>query len=557
MLWIIVGVILVFAVIRGVVGYLQKYESAAVGLLIVCDIRNSISSHLLRLSPSFFARHPTGTLISRMTNDTLLIRTALTEAVAALLRDTIRVVALLIAAFFLDPVLAAISFIGFPLCLFPVMKFGKKVRKLSRVGQDQFGGLTALLQEGIVGHKVVQSFAMEDAEQGRFEAENANLTKTYCRAEKFGALSGPTNEVIASLAIASIILYGGFSVIGGVRTQGDFIAFITSLFLLYDPLKRTTRVNTVIQMGIAGADRIFEILDTKSDIEEIPAALELEAAHPRIEYRDVWFRYGRGMEKRTAESTEPLESEASSAAQAETEPWALRGVSLVVDPGETLALVGMSGGGKSTMVNLLPRFYDPQQGGIYINGVDLKHLSLSSLRRAIAVVDQHTFLFNDTVFHNIAYGRFDADEKAVIDAAKSANAHDFIMRLPQGYQTMIGELGFRLSGGERARIAIARALLKDAPILVLDEATAALDSESEQLVQQAIDRAMAGRTVVVIAHRLATVRKANRIAVMNLGQIVELGTHDELLSRGGEYSKLYRLQFRESDRSTLREVTKG
>lgn len=529
MLLLVPIVVIVFAIVRGVFGFFQKYLSAKVGLAVVEDIRNEINKHLLSLSPSFFSRHSTGSLITRMTNDTLIVRTALTDAVAAILRDTVRIIALMCTAIYLDPVLALIAFIGFPLGIYPIIKYGKRIRRLSRAGQEQFGGLTAVLQQSIGGHKVVQSFGREDFEQTRFENENSTYTKTLLKAEKYGSLSAPTNEIIASIAIAGVILYGGFSVIGGTRTQGDFIAFLMALFLLYEPFKKTSRVNTMVQAGVASAERIFEVLDVKPDIVDAINPESLDLTTPKVSFEDVWFYY-------------PVSGENSSNGNDENK-WVLRGVSLDIPAGHTVALVGMSGGGKSTLINLLSRFYDPSQGRVCINGIDIKNVSLASLRSAVSVVDQHTFLFNDTVMNNIRYGRLEASDEDVFGAARAAYADEFIKNLPSGYDTVIGEQGLTLSGGERARVAIARALLKDAPILVMDEATAALDSESEQAVQKAIERLREGRTVIVIAHRLATVQRANCIAAIVDGKIVERGSHQELIDANGEYAKLYRIQF--------------
>lgn len=533
----LIAVIMVFAVIRGLFGFLERYLIGRVGHSVVRDIRNDIHSHLLRLSPEFFAGRRSGELVSTVTNDTLLVRAAAIEAAGSVLRDCVRILALFVVAVYLDPVLATIAFLGFPLGLYPVLRFGKKVRRLSRQGQDSFGGLTALLHEGITGHRVVQGFVQEQNEHARFASENEALTRTMVRAEKYGALSGPTNEILASLAIAAVILYGGYSVLSGVRTQGDFIAFITAMFLLYEPLKKLGRVNTTIQAGIAGAERIFEILDTPPTIADRPGAEDLTSRAPHIEYRNVTFRY--------PSHGAPHAGEAGVIGEGAPDGLALVDVSLTIQPGTTVALVGMSGGGKSTLVNLLPRFYDPSEGSILIDGKELAGYTVESLRRSIAVVGQHPFLFHHTVRFNIAYGRPDATHEEIVAAASAANADQFIRRLPQGYDTMIGEQGFRLSGGERARLAIARALMSDAPILILDEATASLDSESERAVQDAIDRLMENRTVLVIAHRLSTVRKADQIAVLSRGRIVERGTHTELLQKGGEYSKLYRLQFKD------------
>lgn len=525
--------LVIFAVFRGITNFFQHYLTDSVGLRVVRDIRNDINSSLLKLSPSFFSSHSSGNLIARMTNDTMLIRTALTDSSAALLRDSIRVIALLGAAFYLDPILGLIAFVGFPIALWPIIRFGKRVRSLSRVGQDQFGGLTGVLQETILGQKVVQAFCMEDHERKKFAAENDRLTLTLERAEKYGSLSSPTNEVIASIAISLVILYGGFSVISGVRTQGQFVAFLTAMFLLYEPLKKLGRVNSRIQAGVSAAERVFEILDVEPEIRDKPTAVEADFRAASIEYKNVSFRYAARQNGFGEQGSE--------------EGWVLRDVDVSVDAGKTLALVGMSGGGKSSLVNLLPRFYDPQQGSIFINGVNIQDYSLKSLRMRISVVSQHTFLFNDTVFQNIAYGRPEASREEVIAASKAAHAHVFIDQLPDGYSTIVGEQGFSLSGGERARIAIARALLKDAPILVLDEATAALDSESEALVQSAIQRLMQGRTVLVIAHRLATIRRADEIAVVVGGRVIERGSHENLLAANGEYAKLYRIQFEETD----------
>lgn len=514
-------IIVVFAILRGVFGFLQHYLAARVGLGIVKDIRNEIHRHLLCLSPSFFSAHSSGTLISRMTNDSLLMRTALADAASAILRDSIRIVALVVVAFYLDPFLAVIAIIGLPLCLLPMVRFGKHVRKLSRVGQEQLGGLTSTLGETIGGHQVIQAFTLEAEKQGRFEEENDRFTSYFRSAERYGALTAPTNELIASLAIAAVMLYGGLSVLSDSRTQGDFVAFLTAMFLLYEPVKKLSRVNNTVQTGVSAAERIFELIDAQPEVVEREGAFTLEPGPARVEYSNVSFCYNADDEGALT----------------------LEDVSFDVSPGESVALVGMSGGGKSTIVRLLPRFFDVRAGSIRINGHDIRDLTLSSLRRSVAIVQQNTFLFHDTVYQNIFFGRPEATREEVIEAAKAAHAHDFIMRLPKQYETPVGEQGLRLSGGERSRLAIARALLRDAPILILDEATAALDSESEQLVQQAIERLMVGRTVIVIAHRLATIQRADQILVVRDGRVVERGSHDDLLVKQGEYSKLYELQF--------------
>ncbi|MCL4147258.1 UNVERIFIED_CONTAM: hypothetical protein GTU68_008329 [Idotea baltica] len=516
-LWVLVQLLALLAFARAGFGFMQKYLSMQVGLRIVEDLRNTIARKLLTLSPSFYGSSSTGALISRVTNDSLLVKSAVTDASVGILRDSIRVIALVSAALYLDPFLGGIALIAFPLGILPIAKFGKKVRRLSRSGQDRLGGLTSILHEMIVGHRVVQAFRMEDKEAARFAEENARATQNFIKAEKYGALSAPTNELIASVAIGVIIIYGGYSVIEGTRTQGDFMAFITAMLLMYEPLKRFSRLNNTIQTGLAAASRIFAVLDLDPDIQESPNAIRLETSEPHISFKEIHFDY--------------------------RSPIALSGVSLEVTPGQTVALVGESGSGKTTLANLLPRFYDPQSGQIEIDGTNIKDFSLHSLREHIAVVDQHTFLFDSTIVDNIRYGMPTASIADVEKAAAAANAADFIERLPNGYDTKIGEQGLRLSGGQRARLAIARALLQNAPILILDEATASLDSESERLVQEAIERLMIGRTVLVIAHRLATVRHADQILVLSQGKVVERGNHEELFKLGKIYTKLCKLQF--------------
>jgi len=530
MLWVIVALIVGLALLRAPFGFLHRYLSASIGLRVVRDLRNDVHRHLLILSDSFFTRHPSGNLMSGVAADTLFVRNALVEASVTVVRGGFRVIALVAVAFYLDPPLAAVSLVGLPLSLYPLWRFGKKVRRYSRTGQEQTGGLTALLQESILGHRVVQAFGREAHEQRRFEAENARLTRTWEKAETYASLAFPTTEVCASAAIALVVVYGGLSVITGARQQGDFLAFITGMFLLYEPLKSLGRVHSTIQMGVAAGERLFDLLDATPDVVDRTGAVAFGGGDPatrtRVEYRNVSFRYP-----------------GAPGASCDEAALALDGVSLIVEPGRTLALVGMSGGGKTTLAHLLPRFFDPTAGAVLVGGVDLRDYRIASLRAAIALVGQNAFLFNDTVRANIRYGRLEASNGEVEAAARNANAHEFILGLPQGYDTEIGEQGLRLSGGERARIAIARALLRNAPILILDEATAALDSISEQLVQAAIERLIEGRTTLVIAHRLSTVRRADTIAVIEQGRVVELGTHEELIARGAAYERLHRIQF--------------
>ncbi len=509
----------VFAIFRAFMDFGQQYLIAKVGHNIVRDMRNELNAHLLTLPPSYFVRHSTANLLSRLTSDVILVRTLLTDSVAAVLRDCIRVVVLLAAAIYLDPTLALLAFVVFPIGVYPVLRFGKRMRKLSKRGQESIGALSTRFQESMLGNRVVKIFGRERFEQDRFQEENDRLNRTFVKSEKIRAITGPINEVLATLGISGVILYGGHSVMSGLRTQGDFLAFIISVFLLYDPFKKLSRVNGTIQQGISGAERMFELLDHKSEIEE-PVQPVAMAAHNNIQFRDVYFSYGASADSHT-----------------------LSGISLTIEEGKKIALVGFSGAGKSTLIDLIPRFIDPARGEIQIGGVNIKHAKLEDLRARIALVGQHTFLFNDTIYQNIAYGNPHATEESVRAAAKAAYATGFIEALPTGFETIVGEGGYSLSGGERQRIAIARAILKNAPILILDEATASLDNRAEREVQSAIEELEKGRTCVVIAHRLSTVRNADKIVVMRDGRIVESGTHDELLSKSGEYERLYALQF--------------
>lgn len=520
LLYILPVVLVAFALIRAVCDFGQQFLMSRVGQNISRDLRNDLNRHLLKHSPEFFVRRSTADVVARMTGDVQLVRSLLTDSVAAIIRDSIRIITLLGAALYLDPFLAVLALVVFPIGIYPVYRFGRKMRRLSKQGQDGVGTLSARLQETMSGNRIVKIFGREDFEVARFEAENAGLTDTLVKAERVRALSGPVNEVLASLAICGVILYGGFSVIGGVRSQGEFIAFLLSVFLLYDPFKKLSRIHSVVQQGMAGAERIFEVFDEAPVIVEPAQPVALGGGNTLM-FTNVSYSYGRG------------------------DAWALRDINLTVPEGKKIALVGFSGSGKSTLVDLVPRFIAPQKGQVTIGGVDISRVLLSELRSRIALVGQHTFLFNDTVYNNIAYGCPVASRERVEAAARAAFADGFIQALPQGYDTVVGEGGFALSGGERQRIAIARAILKEAPILILDEATASLDNRAEREVQSAIEALEKGKTSIVIAHRLSTVRDADTIVVMREGTIVELGTHDDLLKREGEYAKLHALQFRD------------
>jgi len=527
LLWILPILLVGFSLVRAVADFGQQFLMASVGHKVTEDIRNDVNRHVLSLSPDFFVKTSTAEILSRVTSDVLLMRTLLTDSSAAIIRDLIRVVVLLCSCTYLDPMLSALAIVFFPLAGFPIARIGKRMRKLSKRGQDAIGSLAALFQESMQGHRVVKIFSREDFEQERFERGNRELTKTFIRSERVRALAGPINEVLASLAVSGVLLYGGYTVISGARTAGGFMAFLVSVFLMYEPFKKLTRVNATVQQGLAGAQRIFEILDTPPTIQEPVAPAPMPTGHA-IEFHKVSYEY-------------PTRSEGEQTVEA------LKDISLHIPESKKVALVGFSGAGKSTLVDLIPRFIDPTHGYISLGGVDIRSMSVAGLRARIAMVGQHTFLFNDSVYNNIAYGNPLASRAQVLGAAQAAFATDFIERLPSGFDTIVGEGGMSLSGGERQRLAIARAILKNAPILILDEATASLDNRAEREVQMAIEALVSGRTTVVIAHRLSTVRDADTIVVMSMGRIVEVGTHDHLLSLNGEYSRLHALQFREGD----------
>jgi ATP-binding cassette, subfamily B, bacterial MsbA len=510
-------VLIVISVVRALADFGQQFLMSSIGHYIVRDIRNEMNDKVLALGPSYFLRNSSGDLISRATSDVLLVRTLLTDSVSSILRDSVRIVALIVAALMLDPLLALVAFVAFPLGVYPVQRFGKKMRRLTRKGQAAVGKISGLLNESIRGSKIVKVFCAEDYERERFESENDRLTKTLVSSERTRALIGPVNEILASFAVAAIIYYGGASVLAGTRTQGDFIAFLLAVFLLYDPFKKLSRVSGSVQQGMAGAQRIFELLDEPIAVEEYRTPIILPRRSD-IELRSVSFWY-----------------------EGSRRP-ALKNVSLSIKEGEHIALVGFSGSGKSTLVDLIPRFIDPNEGAVLIGGQDVSQVALRDLRSRISLVSQHTFLFNDTVERNILYGRPNASFEDVQRAAEQAHALEFIENLPNGFQTEVGEGGLSLSGGERQRLAIARAILKNAPILLLDEATASLDNRAEREVQHALESLEANRTSITVAHRLSTIRHADRIYVLSEGEVVEVGTHGELLSSAGAYAKLHQYQ---------------
>ena len=469
-------------VLKGLCDFGQYYLMAYVGQSVIRDLRNEMFDKLERMSVGFFVRHATGGLLSRMNNDVALVQGAMTNAVTGILRDAVMIVSLICVVFYQDYRLALISIVVFPLAVYPLLLFGRKMRRYSRRMLVSLEDITDRMNETITGIRIVKAFAMEDYERERFRDVNETLFHAFMRRFKVRALSNPVMETLGGLGGCAIVTYGGYQVIIGESTPGTFFSFMAALFMLYEPIKRLNEVNMTIQEGVAAGERIFALLDTSEDVADLPDAGELEGVNEEIVFDQVSFAY----------DEEPV----------------LKDVSLRIAAGEAIAIVGESGVGKSTLLDLLPRFYDVTGGRILIDGKDLRDLTQRSLRGNIGIVTQQTILFDDTIRNNIAYGRPDLPLDEVQASARAAHAHDFIMNLPNGYDTFIGENGIKLSGGERQRIAIARALLKDPPVLILDEATSNLDSDSEKAVQSALEVLMRGRTTLVVAHRLSTVRNA-------------------------------------------------
>jgi subfamily B ATP-binding cassette protein MsbA len=506
--------------LKGVGGYFSSYLMADVGQRVVMDVRNALYRHILNQSAAFFARRTSGQLMSRITNDVGQVQQAVSETIGDLLRESLALVGYLVLLFSIDARLALVFLTGAPLVVYPLVRLGQRLRKTTRRSQEELENLSHVSAEAFTGHRIVKAFGTEAHEAGRFARAADRLFRANMKVTAALSVLPPVMEFLGGIGMAGALWYGAKEIANGQLTAGEFTSFIAALFLMYGPAKKLSRVNANLQQTMAASERIFEILDQHSEVVERPGAVPLRRLSRGITFDNVGFGYEDDHGRKI-----------------------LRGVSLEVPAGEMVAIVGRSGAGKTTLVNLLPRFYDVTAGAILIDGVDIRDVTLASLRAQIGIVTQETVLFDDTISGNIAYGSPDASPKAIEAAARSAHAHDFIVGLRNGYKTFIGERGQRLSGGQRQRLAIARALLKNSPILILDEATSSLDAESEHLVQEALANLMANRTAIVIAHRLSTVRRAKHIIVLERGRVVEMGRHEELLARpGGAYAKLYAMQ---------------
>jgi len=518
--WVAFAVLVTFAV-KGGATFGQAVLMTSVGQRIIAGMQNEMFAHLMRADLALFQDTATGRLVSRFTNDVNMLRAAVSTALTGIGKDTLTVVSLIAVMFYQDWLLAAVSSVVFPLAIMPIVKIGRRMRKVSSNTQQQMGAFTTLLAETFQGARHVKAYGMEEYEKGRAARAIEEVYRLACKAARTRSLIHPIMESLGGIAILLVILYGGTQVISGAKTTGQLFAFITALLLAYEPMKRLAQLNANLQEGLAAASRVFEMLDEKPAIVDRPGAHQLGVIKGTIRLEGVRFAY------RSGDKDVP----------------ALNGVTIDIAGGKRIALVGPSGAGKSTVLNLIPRFYDVTEGRVLIDGQDVRDVTLASLRAKIALVSQEMELFDDTVRTNIAYGRVGAGEADIIAAARGASAHDFIMRLPNGYDTHVGGRGLKLSGGQRQRVAIARAMLKDAPILLLDEATSALDTESERQVQEALRALMRGRTTLVIAHRLSTVVDADLIYVLDGGRVIESGSHGELLARGGAYARLYAMQF--------------
>jgi ATP-binding cassette, subfamily B, bacterial MsbA len=518
----ILGLLFVVFFVRAITMFFSEYSFQKVGLSTVRDLRNALYESIIRQSNRFFAKRTTGEMVSRIISDVEAIQSAVSVRMGDLVQESLNLVVIAGVVLFTNTELAIFTFIIAPVIAFPVAQFGRRLRRATRKSQERMADLATILEETIKGVRIVKAFAMEVFEIGRFREASARHLSINLKAQRIQALTSPSMELLAGVCMVLLFGFAAIRIRDGALTLGQFMSFLLALAAMYAPIKRLNKVNLAMNSALSAAERVFHMLDVDNEVKEKPDAMRVTGVGEGIRYEGVHFAY----------DDEPV----------------LTDVNLTVRPGEIVALVGGSGAGKTTLVNLLPRFYDVSSGRVLVDGIDVRDITLESLRGLMGFVTQEVILFNDSVRANIAYGRADIPDEAIRAAAAAANAAEFIESLPEGYDTMIGESGVRLSGGQRQRLAIARALLKNPPILILDEATSALDTESERLVQQALLKLMEGRTVLVIAHRLSTIRRADSILVLERGRVAERGTHDELLARRGLYHRLYQLQFHDDER---------
>jgi subfamily B ATP-binding cassette protein MsbA len=514
----IAGLLILFTMIRGFSEYFSNVLMWRIGVNVVVDLRQRLYEHILKQSSEFFADHPTNTLTTHILSDAEKVQTSVSTLLADLIREGMTLLFYLVLVFVLNWRLTLVVFIVGPLIGFLTNKFGKRLRGIAHTTQESTEEIMDIAQETIAGYRIVNAFGMEDFEKGRFRKALLYYARTQYRAARVVFLSSPILEILGVIIAAAFLIYAQQLMAAGLMTIGTFAAYIIAMLQMYDPLRKLSRIQNYFQQSFAAFSRIYALLDTHTEKRDKENAVELPPLRESIKFRNVSFQY--------QDSPIPI----------------LENINIEVKRGQVVALVGLSGAGKSTLTNLLMRFYDPTEGEICIDGYNISNAKLASLRGQLSLVTQETILFNDSIINNIAYGRPDFERARIEDAARAAYAHDFILERG-GYDTLIGERGVKLSGGERQRLAIARALLKDTPILILDEATSALDTQSERLVQRALTNLMQGRTTIVIAHRLTTIHRADKIVVLDHGRIVDMGTHTELMSRGGTYRDLYQLQF--------------
>jgi len=511
----------VVSVLKSVFNYGQNYLMNYVGSQVITDVRQELFGKLIRLPVPYHDVNTSGRLVSRVVNDVTMMANAVAGVLKDIFQQGLTFLAMMGVIFYQNWRLGGLSVIVIPLAVFTMVRMGKRLRALAASGQERMGDMASTLQETLSGIRMVKAYGREESEAARFQQSNRSFLSTTMKAIQVSSLGSSHMEVIGVVGVAAIIWYGGFLVINGSMTPGEFFSFLTAMFMAYAPIRKLSGSNNQIQQALAASERVFAVLDLKTEQDAEKGRLELSRIAQSVTFDDVTFHY-----------------------ESQSVP-ALNDINLTIRAGEMVALVGSSGSGKTTLVNLIPRFYEPTAGRILIDGVDIQSYTLRSLRSQIGMVSQDVVLFDDSIRNNIAFGREDTIDEDIIQAARLAYAHDFVERLPQGYQTVVGEKGVKLSGGERQRLAIARAILRDPPLLILDEATSALDTESERVVQLALANLMRNRTTVVIAHRLSTIQRADRIMVLARGSIVEVGTHNELLRRGGQYQRLHAMQFQD------------